>query len=314
MSTGEAVAAAILLAATLSAVPLLLAATGEAIGERAGVLNLGIEGVLLLAGFVAFRVTLASGSIEAGLLAATGAGLLLGLAFGLIVTVGAAEQVIVGIGLTLAGTGLSTFLFRTTYGSEQPLLPVSGGRPFDGLADRLPVVGPALFAHHWSVYAAVLLVVAIDVGLRRSLFGLRLRAAGEAPVALDAAGVDVPRIRLAATMIAGVLYGLAGGMLVLVEVGFFRPGITAGAGFIAVALAMLGRLTPWRIAVAAVLFGLLDGLGAGLQVADVPVSVEALQVLPYAGVVAALLLGRRQVALPAALGRVYRRGAARHDG
>ena len=307
------VIATILSAAVVAAVPLMLAGTGEAIGERAGVLNLGIEGTMLLTGFAAFRVALATGSTATALLAGLAAGVLIGALFGLLVTVGAADQVIVGIGLTLAGTGLSAFLFRDAFGSNQPLLAVGGNRPFDVLAGAVPIVGPALFSQHWFVYVAVVLVVATDVVLRRSGFGLRLRAAGAAPLALDAAGVDVNRVRLIATVTAGALTGLAGAALVVVDLGFFRPGITAGAGFVAVALAMLGRLTPWRVAVAALLFGVLRGLSPGLQVADVPVSVEFLQLLPYVGVIVALLLARRHVALPAALGRPYRRGLGRGD-
>ncbi len=307
------VVSTILAAAVLAAVPLMLAATGEAIGERAGVLNLGIEGTMLLAGFAAFRLALETGSVVLGLLLGLVVGLVTGVLFGLLVTLAQADQVVVGIGLTLAGTGLSAFLFRDAFGSEQPLLDVGGGRPFDGLSDLVPVVGPPVFGQHWFVYLAFVIVVALDLVLRRSTLGLRFRAAGAAPFAVDAAGVSVSTVRIVATTIAGALSGLAGASLVLVDLGFFRPGITVGAGFIAVALAMLGQLTPWRIAIAAMAFGLLEGLSPGLQVADVPVSVEFLQLLPYLGVVVALLLARHHIALPAALGRPYRRGQSRTE-
>lgn len=307
MDIGEIIST-ILMAAVVAAVPLMLAGTGEAIGERAGVLNLGIEGTMLLAGLAAFRLALESGSTVFGLSAGLVVGLVTGVLFGFLVTIASADQVIVGIGFTLAGTGLSAFLFRDAFGSDQPLLEIGGGRPFSAAADMIPFIGPALLGQHWFVYVAILLVLAIDLVLRRSLFGLRLRAAGAAPLALDASGVDVSMVRIVATTMAGGLYGLAGASLVLIDLGLFRPGITAGAGFIAVALAMLGRLTPWRVAVAALLFGLLRGLSPGLQVADVPVSVEFLQLLPYAGVIVALLLARQHVGLPAALGVPYRRG------
>lgn len=309
----QAIVSTILMAAVLASVPLMLAATGEAIGERAGVLNLGIEGTMLLAGFAAFRVALDRESVVLGLLAGLAVGVLSGVVFGLLVTLAQADQVIVGIGLTLAGTGLSGFLFRDAFGSEQPLLSVGGGRPLDALTDSVPVIGPAIFGQHWFVYLAFGLVLVIDLLLRRTLLGLRFRAAGAAPFAVDAAGVSVASIRIVATTIAGGLSGLAGAALVLVDLGFFRPGITAGAGFIAVALAMLGQLTPWRIVIAAIGFGVLEGLGPGLQVADVPVSVEFLQMLPYVGIVLALLLVRRHIALPAALGRPYRRGRGLAD-
>ena len=309
----DLIASTILMAAVLAAVPLMLAATGEAIGERAGVLNLGIEGTMLIAGFGAFRVTLSTGSIMIGLVVGLVVGMSVGLVFGLLVALASADQVLVGIGLTLAGTGLSSFLFRDAFGSRQPLLGVGGGRPFDALAERVPVVGPAVFGQPWFVYLAFVLVLIVDVTLRWTTFGLRIRAAGAAPFAVDAAGLDVAALRIVATTIAGALSGLAGASLVLVQLGFFRPGITVGVGFIAVAIAILGGLTPWRIAVAALLFGLLAGLSPGLQVAQVPVSVEFLQLLPYLGVVLALLLARHRVPLPAALGRPYRRGAVRND-
>jgi general nucleoside transport system permease protein len=142
---------------------------------------------------------------------------------------------------------------------------------------------------------------------------LRLRAVGESPFAVDASGISVTRTRIAAALTSSTLTGLAGASLAIVELGFFRPGVTLGAGFIAIALAMLGRLTPWRIAIMAVVFGLLRGLDAGLQLTSIPVRAEFLQMAPYAGVVVALIILGRHMALPAALTRAYVRGASRGD-
>ncbi|HEV2528715.1 MAG TPA: ABC transporter permease [Thermomicrobiales bacterium] len=309
----SAIAATVLASAVLASIPLMLAATGEAIGERAGVLNLGIEGTMLLAGLVAFRVALDTDSIVIGLLAGPLVGLVVGTLFGLLVTLARADQVLVGIGLTLAGTGLSGFLFREWYGDQQPLLDTGSGRPLASLADHVPVVGPALFDQHWVVYAAMIGVLLLGPVLTRTRAGLLVRATGEAPFAVDAAGISVWRVRLGATAMAGVLGGLAGAVLVVVELGFFRPGVTAGAGFIAIAVAMLGQHTPLRVAVASLVFGVLQGLGPGLQVAGAPVGSDFPRLLPYLGVVVALLLARHRVALPAALGRPYDRATARQD-
>jgi len=309
----DAVLTALLGAALLGSVPLMLAAVGESIGERAGLLNLGIEGTMLIGGFAGFWVALRFDDLPLGLLAGAVAGLLTGAIFALLAVVAKADQIMIGLGLTLAGGGLTGFLFREVYGSDQPLLPSTMGRPFAGAGDGLPVIGPALLDQKWFVYVAWIIVAGSQVLLHRTSFGLRLRAAGEAPFAVDAAGIDVTRTRFAAALIAGTLTGLGGASMALVELGFFRPNVTLGAGFIAIALAMLGRLTPWRVAAMAVLFGLLRGLDAGLQLTDIPVRAEFLQMVPYAGVVIALIVLGRHMALPAALGQPYVRGQARGD-
>lgn len=309
----EAVLTALMTAAVLGAMPLMLAAVGEAIGERAGLLNLGIEGTMLAGGFTGFWVAMRAGDPWTGLLAGAAAGAAIGLAFGLLAVVGRADQVMLGLGLTLAGGGLTGFLFREAYGAEQPLLAGTMARPFDGRGDWLPVIGPALFDQKGFVYVSWLIVVACHLFLARTRLGLRIRAVGAAPFAVDASGISVARTRLVAAVIANTLTGLAGAALVVVELGFFRPQVTLGAGFIAIALAMLGRLTPWRIALMALLFGILRGLDAGLQLTDIPVRTEFLQMVPYAGVVIALIVIGRNMALPAALGRPYLRGEGRGD-
>lgn len=307
----EAVMTALLSAALLGSVPLMLAAVGEAIGERAGLLNLGVEGVMLIGGFSGFWVALRGESLLLGLCAGALAGLLVGSIFGVLTVVAKADQVVLGLGVTLAGGGVTGFLFRESFGSSQPLLDTTMGRPLAGLGDWMPIVGPAVFGQVWFVYLAWGIVLGCDLMLRT--FGLRLRAVGEAPFAVDATGISVDGVRVAAAVIGGALAGLAGAALTIVELGFFRPGVTLGIGFIAIALAMLGQLTPWRIAAAAMLFGLLRGLDAGLQLTSFKVRAEFLQMLPYLGVVIALVVVGRNIRLPAALGRAYIRGRSRGD-
>ncbi|MGI8483448.1 MAG: ABC transporter permease [Thermomicrobiales bacterium] len=310
----EAVLIALLSAAVLGSVPLMLAGTGEAIGERAGLLNLGVEGMMLIGGFSGFWLALRSGSLVLGLLAGAAAGVLAGGVFGVFAVVLKADQVMLGLGITLAGGGLTGFLFRESFGSNQPLLASTMGHPFSRLGDALPIVGPVIFGQPWFVYLAWIIVLGCELLLRKTTFGLAVRSVGEAPFAVDTIGIAVRRIRFLAALIAGMLAGLAGAALSIVELGFFRPGVTLGIGFIAIALAMLGQLTPWKIAIAAVFFGILRGLDAGLQLTRLNVRTEFLQMLPYIGVVCALIIIGRNMRLPSALGRAYDREGARGDG
>jgi ABC-type uncharacterized transport system permease subunit len=309
----EAVITVLLSVALLSAVPLALASVGEAVGERAGLLNLGTEGVMLLGAFTGFWVSLESSSLALGLLAGALTGVISGLLFGVIAVIVGADQVLLGLGITLGGSGLTSFLFRETFGASQPLLPGSMWRPLGGLADALPIAGPALLDQPWFFYLAWIVVAVAELMLRGTMLGLRIRAVGESPAAVDISGISVVSTRIFAAIIAGALSGLAGASLSIVELGFFQPNVTLGIGFIAIALAMLGRWSPWRIAVMAIVFGSLRGLGSGLQLIDVSVQSEFTRMLPYVGVVVALLLSGRGVRAPSALGQTWvrRRGAVR---
>ena len=303
----EMVITTLLATALLSAMPLALASVGEAIGERAGLLNLGTEGMMLIGAFVGFWVSLRSESLGLGLLAGAMAGVLCGLIFGVVAVIIGADQVLLGLGFTLAGSGLTSFLFRETFGAHQPLLSGPMGRPFKDVANAIPVVGPAVLGQPWFFYLAWLIVAGAGVMLRSTMFGLRIRGVGDAPDAVDALGISVRSTRVAAAMCAGTLGGLAGASLSIVELGFFQPNVTHGVGFIAIALAMLGRWSPVRIALMAVLFGALRGLGSGLQLVDVPVQSDIVQLLPYVGVVVALVITSRGISLPAALGVTWAR-------
>ncbi len=309
----EAVLTALLAAAILSATPLMLAAVGESIGERAGVLNLGVEGTMLLGAFVAFQVAMSRGNVTIGLLAGAAAGTAIGAVFGVLATVCRADQVVLGLGLTLTGAGISGFLFREAYGSDQPLLDAGMSRPFAGLGDALPILGPAVLGQRWFVYVAWLLAVVCHLALHRSRWGLKVRAAGDSPFALEAVGSSVTSIRIGASTVAGTLAGLGGASLALVELGFFTPGLTSGAGFLAIALAMLGRLSPLCVAAASLQFGVLTGLDTGLQIANVDVQPEFTRMAPYLGSVVALVVVGRRSRLPAALGLPYGAAPARRD-
>lgn len=301
----ETILTALLASTILSSVPLMLAAVGESVGEQAGVLNLGVEGTMALSGFAGFWTALRLDNAIIGLVSGALAGAAIGATFGLLATFGRANQVVLGLGLTLAGTGASGFLFREAFGSDQPLLVNGLGRPVAGFGEWLPVVGPAISDQRWFVFVAWIGVAFGSVWFRRSRAGLRIRAAGESPLALDAVGGDVTRTRIEASAVAGMLTGLGGASLVIVELGFFTPGVTAGSGFLAIALAMLGGSSPPRVALLALAFGALTGVDSGLQVAGVDAPTELLQLLPYLGILLALITIGRGHRLPSALGQPY---------
>jgi simple sugar transport system permease protein len=303
----EMAVTALLAAALLSAVPLALASVGEALAERAGLLNLGTEGMMLLGAFAGFWVSLRSDSLGFGLVAGAVIGMLCGTLFGVIAVMLGADQVLLGLGFTLAGGGLTAFLFREAFGAHQPLLSGPMRRPMGDLAASIPVLGPAVLGQPWFFYLAWLIVGGVAVTLRISTFGLRVRAVGDAPDAVDTLGISVRAIRVYAAMCAGTLAGLAGASLSIMELGFFQPYVTHGIGFIAIAITMLGRWSPWRIALMAVLFGALRGLGSGLQLVDVRVQSDLVQLLPYVGVVVALVVTSRGISLPPALGVTWTR-------
>jgi simple sugar transport system permease protein len=300
--------AVLLGAGLIAAVPLLLAALGETFAERAGLLNLGLEGMMLLGAFGGFFVALNSRSTWLGLAAGLGVGLLLGLLFAWLTITLQVNQVIVGLGLTIFGGGLTGFLFRDLYGQHFPTLAVSAEKVALPFLSGIPVLGPALFQQQLVVYLALALVVVFAFILTRTRFGLEIRAVGDNPLAADAAGVNVARTRYLAMLIGGMMAGLAGAFLSVGDLNFFVPGMTVGQGFIAIAIAMLGKWRPYRVFVGAVLFGLLRSLANGLQIIGVDVQPEFILMLPYLGIIVALALLAGRTSLPAALGVPYTRG------
>ena len=312
MNAGDAGLAAflgaIVAAGLVSAVPLLLAALGEAVAERAGMLNLGIEGMMLAGAFFGFLAGYVTGSAAIGIAAGIAAGLILGLLFGLLTITLQVDQVLVGLAIAVFGAGLTAFLYRDIFGRQNPSAAVSPlVVAIPGLRD-LPVVGAALFDRQALFYAAFGLVPLVAFVLARTRFGLQVRAVGEAPFAADAAGIDVAQVRYLAIAIGGAMAGFAGAFLTVADLKLFQPGMTVGTGFIALAIAMVGRWNPWRILVASVLFGMLRSLGNGLQILGIEVRTEFVTMLPYVGIMLALVFLARRASLPTALGVPYTRG------
>jgi simple sugar transport system permease protein len=285
------------------ATPLALAALGETISERGGVLNLGIEGAMLGGAFGAALGAMHGGAWM-GVVAGTAIGVATGMAFGLIAVVAKSDQIISGTAITLALIGLTGLLALPMLGSSGTVLQLPTLAPVavPGLS-RIPVLGPVLFVQSVLTYLAVVLDLAACWLLWRTRYGLELRAAGESPEAARAAGVAVTRVRLIATLIGGGFAGLAGASLVLAQVGGFAERMTAGRGFIAVAIVVLGRWHPLGALLAALLFGATSALQYLFQAAGTGIPYQALLALPYLLALAVLATAVGRSNAPAGLTR-----------
>lgn len=297
---------AMLNGAVVAAVPLLLAGLGEQMSQRAGVLNIGLEGMMVAGAYAGFAATLATGSPALGLLAGAAAGAAVAAVMAVLCVARSCDQVVVGVGLTLGLEGLTALLFRLEYARSHPRLAAPAELPLPGLAE-LPVIGPGLFTHHPAVYLAVALAGALFMGYRHLHLGLMLAAAGDRPEALDVAGGRVALTRAAAVMVAGTLAGAGGGFLAIVGAGTFVPFITGGAGFMAIALVMLAGGHPLLLLGLAVGFGACLALTTALQLLGLAVPTDAVQMVPYAMVLLVLAVRGRRTALPVALGVAFRR-------
>ncbi len=303
----EAFLTALLFGAVMAGVPLLLAGLGEQISEKAGVLNIGIEGMMLMGAYSGFVVAYESGSFWLGFLGGGLGGLAVAAVMALLCVRLGMNQIVIGIALTLGVEGLTALLHRFQFARSYPRLDAVPVLALPGL-EQIPVLGAALFSHHPLVYLAVLLVPLLAWLYRRSALGLNLEAAGNKPGALDAAGVSVATTRGAAVLATGFLAGLGGAYMANVGAGLFVPFMTGGAGFIAIVLAMLARGRPLWVLLGALLFGVSLALTTALQVTGVDVPTDVVQMLPFAMVILVLVLFARHSVLPPALGLPYVRG------
>ena len=295
----------ILLIASLmvSATPILLAAIGEMVVEKSGVLNLGVEGMMITGAVIGFVVAINTGSPVLGFFAAALASAVLSLSFGFLTQVLLSNQVATGLGLTLVGLGLSALIGKPYEGMKSPTLAT-----FEiPLLSDIPVVGPMLFSHDPMVYISVLLVAAVWIFLNHSRAGLVLRAVGENHTAAHALGYKVIRIRMLAIMFGGACSGLGGAYISLVRVPQWTEGMTSGAGWIALAIVVFASWKPWRVLLGAYLFGGVSVLQLNLQAAGVAIPVEYLSMSPYLITIIVLVfisaLGNQGA--PASLGRTF---------
>lgn len=292
------------LAATIRvSTPLLLAALGETVTERAGVINIGIEGAML-AGALGGAVGAAHGGLAVGLVAAILAGVLVAALFASVSLGAGADQIISGTAVSLAAVGLTGVLSRRVFGPGGPglSLPTFSDIAIPGLSS-LPVVGHGLFTQPAVTYAAWLLAPVTWWFLFRTRAGLVLRATGESDSAARAAGVPVRQVQAIAVLVGGALAGLGGGSLVLAQVGTFAEEMTAGRGFIAIAIVVLGRWHPGWVFAAALLFGGATALQFVFQAMGLSLPYQLFLMLPYLLALVALTGGLGRARAPAGLGK-----------
>ena len=294
----------------VAATPILLAALGELVVEKAGVLNLGVEGMMITGAICGFAVAVESGSPVVGFAGAALGGAALSLIFAFLTQYLLSNQVATGLALTLFGLGLSA-LIGQSYSGLRP--PPTAKLDLPVLSD-LPFLGPVLFGHDWVVYLSIGLVVATWYVLNRTRTGLVIRAVGENHDAAHALGYKVVRVRLAAIAFGGACAGLGGAYLSLVRVPQWTEGMTAGAGWIALAIVVFGSWKAGRVLLGAYLFGGITVLQLNLQAAGVKIPVEYLSMSPYLITILVLVImsadkARASLSAPASLGRPFHAAA-----
>jgi simple sugar transport system permease protein len=290
------------------ATPYLYAATGEMLGQRSGVLNLGVDGMMLLGGFAGFYVVFNTGNPWLGLLAAVIVGTLMGLAMAFISVTLQAEQGISGIGVYLFGLGMSDLLFQKLVGSVET---VSGFRPIHiPILSDIPIIGEIFFSHNIMVYGAYLLVVVAWFLMYKTTLGLKIRAVGENPAAADSLGVSVTAVRYITVTIGGMLAGVAGASLSIALLNVFQQNLTNGIGFIAVALVYFGSWRPFGVLAGALIFSMVNALQVWVQVLGLlPPSLSEIAVMmPYLLTIVVLIFSAQRARQPAALTKIFERG------
>lgn len=298
----------------LAGVPLMFTALGEAISERAGVLNIGLEGMMLVGAYAGFLGTYYGHSLWLGYLAGIGAGMFAASFMVVLCVWLGLDQIVVGIAITLAGEGITSVLYQSKFSSTQPRLGAVQTAPIP-LLDRIPVLGKAingefpLFSQPLVVYLGLALAVLLTWVFRSTNIGLNLRAAGEKPEALDAAGISVVATRSWAALTTGAFAGLGGAYLAIAGTGGFQDFLTQGQGFMAIVIAMLARGRPISVVVFSLMFGIALSLSDLLQIAGINLSPEVVHSLPFVAIIVALVVFARRAYLPPALALPYVRGA-----
>jgi simple sugar transport system permease protein len=298
----------------LAGVPIMFTALGESISERAGVLNIGLEGMMLAGAYCGFLGAYYGNTQWLGYLTGAGAGMLASLIMVILCVWLGLDQIVVGIAITLAGEGITSVLYQSRFSSTQPRLPNVPSAAIPGL-DQIPVLGKPingqfpLFNQPLIVYLGLALAVALTWLFARTNIGLNLRAAGERPDALDAAGISVVSTRSYAVLATGALTGIGGAYLAIAGAGSFQPFITQGQGFMAIVIAMLARGRPLAVVAFSLMFGVALSLSTLLQIAGINLSTEVVDMIPFAAIILALVLFARRAYLPPALAVPYVRGA-----
>ena len=290
----------------VASVPILLAALGELVAEKSGVLNLGVEGMMIMGAICGFVTAVLTGSPLLGFVGGAVGAAALSLIFALLTQIFLANQVATGLALTLFGLGLSSLIGQGYNGIKPPR---TSEVPFGPLAD-IPFFGRVAFSHDWMVYFSIAAVAAVWAVLKYTRAGLILRAVGESHDAAHALGYKVVRIRIAAIVFGGAMAGLGGAYISLVRVPQWTDGITAGAGWIALAIVVFASWRPWRVLMGAWLFGGISVLQLNMQAAGSAIPVQYLSMSPYLITILVLVImssgrGRASLNAPAKLGQNF---------
>lgn len=296
---------AILSATWRLATPLIYTSIGELFTERSGVLNIGLEGIMLFGAFAGYAGGIYSKSPTTGLLVAIVVGALVGLLFAFFAVTIKANQIVVGAAINMIGLGMTGFLYRTMFD-----ISTKGVKTFPPIEipflSQIPLIGDVLFKHSILVYVTLLLVPAAGFLLYRTGFGLAVRSVGEHPKAADTVGISVPGIRYACCILGGALAGVGGAYLTLSHTNLFVEGVVAGRGFIALAVVVFGRWKPWGVFGASLLFGVFYALQLSLQaMTGSVIPYQIWQALPYLATLLVLVALRGRAGAPRALGVPY---------
>jgi general nucleoside transport system permease protein len=286
-------------------IPFLFAGLGEMFTQRSGIFNLGVEGIMMLSAFTGFFVVYKLGSPVLGIIAAIIVGGLMGLLMGVVSISFKATQGISGIGLYMFGWGLSGALFRLYVGG---ITSIEGLRPWNiPVFNDIPIIGPIFFRHNWLVYLAFIMVPLAWFVLFKTRWGLKVRAVGNTPRAADTMGINVNKTRYQCVILGSMMAGLAGAYLTIGQAFMYADNITAGRGFIAVALVYFGRWHPKGILLGAILFSMAHSFQRWIQVFGISFPYEIAVVMPYVLVIVVLAFRFGKVRAPAALGQAYYR-------
>jgi len=290
------------------ATPIIFATLGEILAERSGVLNLGIEGIMLMGAMTGFLVSISTGSLWFGVLMAALVGMALGLLMAFLSVHLGLSQHVSGLGITLFSAGLAMFIYRLHFGS--PTVPPTV-EPFHQVAipllSEIPIIGSGLFKQYTLTYIAWLLVPAISILLYKTKVGLKIRTVGENPIVADTVGVNVTLTRTLCLVAGGALMGIGGAFLTLAHQNMFLIDVIGGRGGVAIAMVIFGNWDPVKGMLGALIFGCLDGLQLRLQGLGIKLSFHVFLMIPYLLTIVALVSVSRKASVPAGLLKPYRR-------
>lgn len=290
------------------ATPIIFATLGEILAERSGVLNLGIEGIMLMGAMTGFLVSISTGSLWFGVLMAALVGMALGLLMAFLSVHLGLSQHVSGLGITLFSAGLAMFIYRLHFGS--PTVPPTV-EPFHQVAipllSEIPIIGSGLFKQYTLTYIAWLLVPAISILLYKTKVGLKIRTVGENPIVADTVGVNVTLTRTLCLVAGGALMGIGGAFLTLAHQNMFLIDVIGGRGWVAIAMVIFGNWDPVKGMLGALIFGCLDGLQLRLQGLGIKLSFHLFLMIPYLLTIVALVSVSRKASVPASLLKPYRR-------